>query len=198
MEQVDRAQRGTRALRGTIGAAVATTVAATAHTLSGGTAPPLWLLLAVTLLAAPVAVACTGRRPSLWRTSTVVAISQLLLHVAFATVGATGPGGAAGHVHGTAVLLQDSAVGGGTALAIDPLMAAGHALAAVVTILLISHGERAVRTIAAGLRELAARIAIPSSALPVGVPALAFGRAAPIAAVRVTSLSGRGPPALAH
>ena len=44
-------------------ASVAVVVSATAHTLSGGGAPPAWLLVAVALLATPVAVALVGDRP---------------------------------------------------------------------------------------------------------------------------------------
>lgn len=193
-----------RAGRGTAGAAVATTVAATAHTLSGGQAPPAWLLLAVIALAAPLAVALTGRRPALWRTSAVVAASQLLLHFAFATVGTAAPaGGHGGHVHGAAIILGEApastAAGLGTALfALDPLMIAGHALAAVVTIALVTRGERALATIAAGLRRLAARVDVAVPLLPAVPRPVAPARPTPAAAVFLVTLSRRGPPALAR
>lgn len=194
MESVDRAQRRGRALRGAAAAAVATTLAATAHTLSGGAAPPAWLLVAVTLLATPIAVALTGRRPSLWRTGAVVAASQFLLHLAFATAGAADPR-AVGHVHGAAPLL--TAVDAG-AVAIDVPMVAGHVLAAAITIALISRGERALRAIAAGLRHFARRIAVAAPRRAPRVPVLAVGRRITATAIALTSLSRRGPPALAR
>ncbi len=195
---MDRSQRRGRAVRGAAAAAVATTVAATAHTLSGGDAPPVWLLVAVTLLATPIAVLLTGRRPSLWRTTSVVAVSQLLLHLAFATVGTAGPAGGR-HVHGAAVSLAGSGgdgAGAVGALASDPLMLAGHVAAAAVTVLLVSHGERALRAIAAGLRHVVERtvIAWHRPAPLLRVIALPLGTAR--GAVALTSVSRRGPPVL--
>lgn len=195
METVDRSARRGRAVRGAAAAAVATTVASTAHTLAGGAAPPVWLLIAVTLLAMPVAVALTGRRPSLWRTSVVVALSQVLLHVAFATVGSALPA-ASRHVHGAPPTLSvgvDAA-----ALTVDPVMIGGHVLAAIVTVVLLTRGERAMRAIAAGLRQVVSRatVALPAAS-PVSLPMAPVGhRPAPL--VALASLSRRGPPLHAH
>ncbi len=174
---------------------MATIVASTAHTLAGGDAPPLWLLIAVTLLAMPIAVAVTGRRPSLWRTTVVVGLSQVLLHVAFATVGSALPA-SIGHVHGALPALSPGVDAG--ALTVDPVMIAGHVLAAIVTVALVSRGERALRAIAAGLHRLVTRaLAVPAASYDAPRPAVRATRM-PASPTALASLSRRGPPLPAH
>lgn len=177
-----------RAVRGCTAAAVAVVIAATAHTLSGGGAPPLWLLVAVTALAAPIAVALAGPAPALWRTGAVVAVSQALLHTAFAAIGSA-PVAAARHDHGAVALIVES--GGVT---VDAEMVAGHALAALVTTVLLAWGERMLRELARGvsrrLRLLTGHTATlpaaPSRAVPATLPA--------VPRIQIASLSRRGPP----
>ncbi|WP_448257784.1 hypothetical protein [Microbacterium aurum] len=196
MDSRRQAARRARALRGFAAASVAVVVSATAHTLSGGGAPPAWLLVAVALLATPVAVALVGDRPRPLRLGAAVALAQAALHLAFAAVGTAAPV-AAGHVHG------------GTALGAGPVaqahvmhapsgMMLGHAIAAVVTVVLLARGERMLAALARGIRRLLPRPAAPTlvpraprvrtlAPLPVTVPALP-----------PFSLSRRGPPALAR
>jgi len=195
VESVDRSQRRARALRGAAAAAVATTVAATAHTLAGAPAPAAWLLVAVTLLAMPLAVALTGRRPSLWRTSAVVAVSQVLLHVAFATTAGTAAPGSAGHVHGAAPAL--SAVDAGV-VAVDPAMVAGHVIAAAVTVALVTRGERALHAIAAGLHQLVRRVVVAAQPPAPRLRLVPLASAIATGVVAVTSVSRRGPPVLSR
>lgn len=180
-----------RVARGCTATAVATLIAATAHTLSGGGAPPFWLLVAATLLAAPLAVWLVGRTPALWRTATAVAASQALLHTAFAAIGTDAPASAARHDHGAVVLGAGSAVA-----ALDPGMVAGHALAALVTTALLAWGERMLRGIGRGLRRLLRRLPDGAAAFP-PVPARAVPLSFPaILRVHLASLSRRGPPAV--
>lgn len=178
-----------RAVRGCTAAAVAVVIAATAHTLSGGGAPPLWLLVAVTALAAPIAVALAGPAPALWRTGAVVAVSQALLHTAFAAIGSTAPLAAARHDHGTVALIVES--GGVT---VDAEMVAGHALAALVTTVLLAWGERMLRGLARGvsrrLRLLTGHTATVPAAPPRAVPATLPA----VPRIQIASLSRRGPP----
>lgn len=191
MERGRHAARRARAVRGCAAAAVAVVLAATAHTLSGGGAPPWWLLVAVTLLASPLAVALVGRAPALWRTSAVVAVSQALLHTAFAAVGADAPAAGVRHVHGGALLGIGSA-----GVVLDPGMIAGHALAALITTVLLVWGERMLRGIGRGLRRLLRLLpahapgspSAPPRAVPVALPTLPR--------VHLASLSRRGPPAV--
>jgi len=205
---VKAASRRHRALRGTVAATVATVVAATAHTLAGGGAPPWWMLLSLALLTSPLAVWLIGRHPSLRGTAAAVVVAQLALHVAFAAVGAGGPaagsrvptgsGHAAGHPGSAAV---EGAVGPPLAAAghlhLDPGMIAAHLVAAAATVLLLAHGERLVRAIARGLRRVLSR-ALPVLPPPAVPAALADAPTTPVAAVFLSVLSRRGPPALAR
>ncbi|MFS0868001.1 hypothetical protein AB3M83_11800 [Microbacterium sp. 179-B 1A2 NHS] len=181
--------RQLRAVRGGSAAVVAVLLAATSHTVSGGTAPPLWLLAAVTLLAWPLAVALIGRRPSAARTAAAVSAAQALLHTAFATVGSARPRGLGAHVHGPLTLASP-----GEGMSIDVAMVAGHVLAAVVTTILLCTGEHLLRGIADGLRALLP--AVPMT-LPFPAPAPRAATGVLRAAgprVTLSGLSRRGPP----
>ena len=202
------ASRRHRALRGTVAATVATLVAATAHTLAGGGAPPWWMLLALTLLTSPVAVWLIGRRPSVRRTAAAVVVAQLALHVAFAAVGTGGPiaasqvptgsGHAAGHTGSAAVQASlGSPLAAAGHLHLDPGMIAAHLVAAAATVLLLAHGERLVRAIAGGLRRVLRR-ALPALPPPTVPATRADEPLAPVAAVFLSVLSRRGPPAFAR
>lgn len=179
--------RGMRAMRGASAAAVATTIAAVAHTIGGADAPPAWLVAATLLLAAPLCVWLVGRRPSLTGTALAVAAAQGLLHAAFAAVGTAAPAAAGHHTEAT---LTTHAHGG-------PGMTVAHAIAAVVTIALLTRGERLLVALARGIRRLlplttfTARPAPAPAAMPVAV--------APPALIHfLSALSRRGPPALAR
>lgn len=182
--------RRLRVLRGSTAASVATVVASTAHTLAGGGAPPFWLLIAVTLLAAPIAVALIGGRRSLTRLAATVAAAQLMLHTAFAAVGSDAPLAGHGHVHGLVTLTT----------ALSPAtagMTAGHAIAAVVTFVMLATGERMLRALARGIRRLlhvADDVSLPGATARRPVSPRPRLHAAKI----LTSVSRRGPPALAH
>lgn len=191
--------RRTRALRGSAAAAVATTIAATAHTLSGGGAPPLWLLIAVTALAAPVSVALVGQRRSIVRLGIAVLAAQAVLHVAFSAVGTSAPAGLSSprgaHDHAAMAL---SAASTGTAAAMTATMAAGHVLAALATIVLLAFGERMLAAIARGIRHLLPRLPAADAPRPTAPLAAAHTLLAAIAAAFLTSVGRRGPPALAR
>lgn len=198
------ASRRRRALRGAAAAAVATIVAGTAHTLAGGGAPPWWLLLSLALLTSPAAVWLVGRRPSVAGTAAAVVAAQLALHVAFAAVGTGDPasvpgaGHSAGHAISPAVMAElGRSLASGSHLHLDAGMIAAHLIAAVATVLLLAHGERVVRAIARGIRRVLSR-ALPVVPPPV-MPAYRQGAPlAPAAAVFLSVLSRRGPPALAR
>lgn len=192
--------RRARAARGSLAASIATATAATAHTLSGGGAPPPWLLIAVTALAAPLAVWLAGRALSVWRTAAVVALSQSLLHVAFAAVGSSAAAGfaesGAGHAHHP-VLLPALASPAATP-SIDPPMLLGHIVAAVVTVALLVHGERLARALGRGIRRMLAPV-IGRIALPRAPRLRTLARRRTFSAPPFhTTLSRRGPPALAR
>ncbi|MBD3943390.1 hypothetical protein IF188_16995 [Microbacterium sp. NEAU-LLC] len=181
--------RHVRALRGTAAAAVATIVAATAHTLAGGGAPAPALVAAVGILAAPLAVALAGRRLSVWRVGAIVLASQALFHLAFAITAGADP--AAPHAHHTTVL-----AGGVAPVALpDAPMLVAHVLAAIATVAGLYGGERMLRALGRGIRSILARARVLGT-LPAVPRRLASHRVQvtrPAQAV-LSGLSRRGPP----
>lgn len=191
--------RQVRALRGAAASAVAVVIAAVSHTIGGGTPPAPWLVLAVALLSWPVATALVGRRPSVLRTSAAVAAAQVLLHVAFAAVGDGAPYLAhdahSAHAHAAMALSPAPEM---AMPHLDPTMLLAHAVAAIVTTVLLVRGERMLRAVARGIRRLLTRppIAAPRIVRPRTVAVTA--PAPPIAVLFLSTLSRRGPPALAR
>lgn len=188
--------RHARALRGTAAAAVATLVAATAHTLAGGGAPAPSLVAAVGVLAAPFGLAMAGRRLSVWRIAVSVLASQVLFHLAFALTAGADPSTV--HAHHVRVLVGGGRGGEGLAAVAlpDAPMLVAHVLAAVATVAGLYGGERMLRALGRGIRSLLARVRIVAPPPP--VPALvAAERQRTIRPARtvLSGLSRRGPPA---
>ncbi|ODT22869.1 MAG: hypothetical protein BGN98_09845 [Microbacterium sp. 69-7] len=188
-----------RALRGTTAAAIATTIASAGHTLGGGQAPPLWLIVAVTVLASPVAVALVGRRRSLLRTAAAIAAAQIALHTMFAVIGpASLPAAGTGHVHGALSIGPAVAGSGHSAAHLGVGMLLAHALAAVVTIALVAYGERLVAVLARGIRRVLNRTHSPA---PQSFPWVVIPSPGPRVAradAHLSVLTRRGPPAFAR
>ena len=187
-------QRQTRALRGVAATVVATLLAATAHTLSGGHVPPPWLVVTVIALASPVAVWLVGRRPSTLGTGAAVALAQAVLHTAFAVVGDASPALAttALHAHGSTTI---PAAAAHAAVVPDGDMVFGHFVAALITAATVVYGERIAAAIARGLRRLVTAPVIPAPHItprPGSAPEPLLRTAA---RVHLSALSRRGPPA---
>lgn len=198
-------ERGERTVRGTAMGTVALVAAASSHALAGGPVPG-WLGIAVGLVfASLVGTALVARRPSLPRTALVVGLSQGAFHAVFVTLG--GPAitvGAGMHTarmapeavqRGTAPMGIMSS-GRGTAMT-DPPMLVAHALAGLITIIVLRRAETAVWRM---LRRLA-RIVLRALCLPRSRPAAeAAGRApevrvvGPVASRLVSVAPRRGPP----
>lgn len=185
--------RRLRALRGTAAAAIAVLLASTAHTLSGGDAPPLWLIVAVTVLAAPLCVALVGRRRSVPRIAVSVVVAQLALHAAFAAVGTAAPAGPAalGSGHHHALLLWEA----GSSDPAAATMNVGHALAALLTVVLLAWGEQLLAAIARGIRRLLRGAPAVFVGHPQTVPMPSPRRSRATTATFLRCLSRRGPPA---
>jgi hypothetical protein len=172
-------------------AAVATVVAATAHTLAGGGAPAPLLVAAVAILCSPFATALIGRGLSAWRVASAVLVSQVLFHLAFAITAGTDPAATtASHAHHLALP--------GTAAAVlpDGPMTAGHVVAAIATVLALYFGERMLRALGRGIRSLFSRARAIAPRPP--VPRLVATVPRPLRQQRVvlSGLSRRGPPSL--
>ena len=203
--------RQLRALRGCAAAVVATLVSATAHTLAGGGAPPPVLVLAIAVLAAPVAVVLVGRRPSRVRTGMAVLASQVVFHVAFAVAGSLGAETMpAGHAHGAMIAasmpgmpmlgmtMPGMTMHPGAGMDADASMLIAHAVAAVVTVIMVSYGERMLRAIARGLSRYLPPL-WQGTPLRSEAPRTATARPpAPLRPLFSSEVSRRGPPAFAR
>ncbi|RFA08357.1 hypothetical protein B7R54_03275 [Subtercola boreus] len=149
--------RPARVLRGLAAAFFAVFVAALSHVAGGGGTPGAVGVALALAFSSVVCVALAGRSLSIIRLSASVIVSQALLHALF-TVGATGSGSTfemsgSGH-HGVALVVSASfgagSLGAGTGAAgwlADQLcsgMWIAHAVAAVITVLALRHGEGAL------------------------------------------------------
>ncbi|MGZ0711254.1 hypothetical protein ACWPKO_23295 (plasmid) [Coraliomargarita sp. W4R53] len=185
-----------RALRGAAAAWAATIIAATSHTLSGGGAPEPMLVLALGILASPLAVALVGRRLSLGRVTLTVLISQVMFHAAFAmTAGASADSSTAdapAHVHNFLAPIDSASL---ATLVPDSAMTLGHVMAALLTVAGLYGGERMLRAIGHGIRSIMARAGevAPLETVP------ARGATMDVARIRhrltaLSDVSRRGPP----
>lgn len=171
--------------RGLLAATFATFVAALFH-VAGGGADPTALAIVVSLTFSVLAsIALAGRRLSRVRLSISVALSQLIFHLLF-SLGQ--PGVVLVSTHGIRHArdgTQMAMMGGGLSVAgaqdaqsmqgmqglqdvipDTPLMWVSHIAAAVVTIVAISRGEKAIRAVCALARIVAARLVPVQDATP--------------------------------
>lgn len=147
--------RSLRLVRGWIGAVVATSIAAGSHFLAGGDAPELPLLLLTLALSGLVCTALTGRGLSLWRLAGGVALSQGLFHWLFSAGAAPHMSSdpARGHLaHWPALEPAASTFFPAATDHASPLMWLGHAVAAVLTVAFLRHGEVAVVRLVLAMR----------------------------------------------
>lgn len=197
--------RGARTARGGLAAALAVFVSALAHDLSGGGAPPLLAVVVALAFAVPACVLLAGRRTSLWRLSVSVAFSQAVFHVLFTLGGGSGSTRfvmPAGHLHAGEHVGVVTTGGGSTALGAmsmgpAPLMWAGHALAALVTIAAIRRGEQTLLRllVLATLHVVrAARLVLPAPLARPALPPHRVERPLRSVAERFRTLRHRGPP----
>lgn len=181
--------RWARFARGWIAALVSTFVAACSHALAGGSLPGAAGLALCLAFSGVVSILLAGKSLSLWRLAIAVALSQLLFHSLFSLLTVAGPGGvptgdAGGvgmhhgmHHGGVPMVLQDGPAASALppmslppmTLAADLRMWAGHAIAAVITILVLALGERVFWRLADGARLCVTSIF--GSVLPVDTPA---------------------------
>ena len=175
--------RWARVLRGWLTAGISVLVAALSHVAGGGAIPgQLGVVLALTF-AGVTCVLLAGKTLSRFRLAVSVGLSQVAFHLLFGlganTAGATVVDTGAGHHHGAPVLeLAGGAAASPMPMLADPAMWLAHVVAALVTIIVLRHGESAFWM----LVELA-RTALVAVALPRLVPC----ESAPVAPARVPS-----------
>ena len=190
--------RQLRALRGASAATIAVLLAAVSHTIGGGTAPSLAVLLAVSALAWPVTTALVGRRPHPAGLAAAVIVAQTALHMVFALTSSVGtpasgslPGNAP-HAHGQVAI---DTVGSVAQLVLpSPPMLTAHVLAAIASFVLLFAGERMLRTVAAWTLRLLDRATVTASG-PLAIPRAIFTDApAPLLRIARGVVRRRGPP----
>jgi hypothetical protein len=147
-----RGDRGQRVVRGSIAAIVATFVATVSHSSATAHPPSLLGILLGLGIAAPVCVLMAGRAPSWWRLSVAVGASQALFHSLLALRLGEGVTTTATHAtaHGQHGALPADALTAAAAAhpAESPWMWVAHAIAALITVIVLGAGEQAVRLLA--------------------------------------------------
>jgi hypothetical protein len=194
--------RWPRVWRGLLVASFSVFVAMFSHVAAGGTAPGgVGLVIALTF-GTLASVAVVGKRVSLPRLTLAVAISQFALHLLF-SVGSAASGQVHQLSHHGPVTVTAAATHGAQMQHGEGWMWLGHALAAVLTIAFLRHGERAVwRILATASRRLVAVLIGGLIAVPIRpalahtvVSAAAFRPIRDDLGVLLSALRHRGPPA---
>ena len=189
--------------RGWAVAAFATFVAAFSHVVAGGGHPPMFAIALALAFSGIACVFLAGKRLSPGRLTASVVISQALYHGLFGLfgTGSLAASSVGGHLHSAQVLTPVSASADTVFKPAGPWMLLAHAAAAILTIVVVLHGERLCLGIATltglGLAALAGRL--PGSTTPTAPRILSpvgHRRVVPHrAAILVSVLRYRGPPA---
>ena len=196
--------RWARTARGWSVALLAGVLSAALHTSAGGSFPAPAVLLLAVLLSGLVSTALIGRAPSLPRLAATVAAGQITFHTVFTVFGSTagvvlttdphaGHTGHAGHL-----LLPQTAADHAESAHTGAGMLLAHLAAGLISALLLTHGERALRAVK--------RLATSTLRLPPREPAVrplprpqSAGIDSTVAIPRTTTvlslLRYRGPPA---
>jgi hypothetical protein len=197
--------RWMRVARGTIAAVFATFIAAFSHVIAGGALPHVGAIALSLAFAIVLCVALAGRTVSLWRTVASVVFSQFVFHTVFSGMTAQSPSiqsmdAGASHQH----LVTFATTALATSTHHSAAMWFGHAVAALLTIVAIRGGERAI----IGLRTTASLVVarlVAVAALVRVVPTITVPRAdwsrtdlPRDLSVSLSTMRHRGPPAFAN
>jgi hypothetical protein len=194
---------GRRAARALAASGVATFTALMSHLLAGGAVPGALGIVVPLVLATPICLVLAPVRLTWLRLSVSVAVSQLLFHTLF-SLGAAGAGSAptsSVHEHGGGVALGLSDGAPAHAGHASASMWLAHAGAALVTVLVLRHGESALSRVAQALVRAGRRFTRVRVLAPPVLPHVAAARSrderawCPSARVLTsTSVVRRGPP----
>lgn len=146
--------RQLRLVRAALVSSVATLIAAISHTFGGGSAPHPLLIVAIATLLMPVCALLFGVRQSRARVASGVVLSQVVFHILFQALGSPtaadvlGEGsGVTNGVHTHQIDL--ASLGSGSAAATpSAMMLFAHFVAAILTTVLVWHGEAIMRAVA--------------------------------------------------
>jgi hypothetical protein len=164
--------RWARFARGWVTASFSVLVAALSHVAAGGAMPGLFGAVVALAFGGMVSVFLAGRTLSLPRLAISVAFSQAIFHLLFtatgtatalaSTVAGTGP---THHLTALAPFTVDAATALPHSGHFDATMWFAHALAAVLTVVALRHGETAfwglLRLATSGFRAVVAGVAAP-------------------------------------
>jgi hypothetical protein len=188
------ASRPARVARGTGAAAAATAAAAVSHGIAGGDISLIAVIVAM-LFSTTICIPLVGRRLSVPRLAAAVVVSQLGFHLLFSSLGSTEVVWRASADHHGVAMSADVAAAPAPAHA---GMWLGHAIAALVTTVLLARGEAAARDLISQVLHvpiwrLVAPVAIPVERSRAAVVRVVRPR---ILVVLTSALSYRGPPAI--
>jgi len=189
--------RQLRLVRAAAVSSVATLLAALSHTLGGGAVPHMLLILAVATLLTPLSALLVGIRESRGRVAIAVFLGQAAFHVVFQLLGSptgTAPiAGGGGHAHHLDLSALSSTA---PTAAPGTLMLFAHVVAAVLTTLLVWHGEAVVRVVARWVDALFRRASAGAPAMHRRPPRLRSTTIPSFAVTISAAVPRRGPPAL--
>lgn len=195
--------RTERTVRGIAISVVSSLLAAASHSLAGGTVT-FQAVLATAILGLPFCVAFAGRIASVWRVAIAVSLSQFFYHWAFAGLGVVSEAAA-----GAATLPMGSHAAHMASLerfvpAIAESASAGavmwilHGVAALLSVALITRGERAVLALLHSIRQALPRpVRLPTIHAPVARPLTREAPALRDQLLLFSACARRGPPARA-
>lgn len=169
--------RSLRLLRGTAAASIATLVSLSGHVLGGGDMPALLGIVLPWVLSLAVCITLAGEGLALLRTSLAVISSQALFHLLFRIGAPTDAvsSASASSAHGSHTMQgmqgMPGAEGSGTmtghassmhsAAGVSTPMLLGHLVAAVLTIVILRHGEATLLRASAIVRQALLRLRVP-------------------------------------
>lgn len=176
--------------RGWVVGVFATAIAALSHAVAGGGTPSPLALGTGVVFGGMLGTFALSARPSLPRLTVSVGITQLAFHVVFVTLGSAAP--VAGHAH-DALVTAAPAAAPHTAM---PWMWVSHAVAGLLTLLVLRRAESALwrllrgvfRRVAAPFRVTVLPAVVAPAAMPSSPPVRLLGR------LLISTVSGRGPP----
>ena len=188
--------RSARLARGWLVGVLATALAALSHAVAGGGTPSGLALGVGVVFGGMLGTLALSARPSLPRLVIAVGVSQIAFHAAFSTLGEAAMTSGA-HVHGVMPVLTPAA----HAHVDTPLMWASHAVAGLLTLVLLRRAELALWRLLAEIARLVIApfrtIAAVAAELPRTVDAASARTPALTPRLLDRAVSRRGPP-LSH
>lgn len=185
--------RALRLARGWLVGVLSTALAALSHAIAGGGTPTGLALVLGAVFGGMLGIFALATRPSLPRLVIAVGVGQLAFHAAFSTLGEAAMASGS-HLHGAVAVMPSAA----HAHPDTPYMWLSHAVAGLVTLVLLRRAETAAWSL---LSELARLIITPFRRFALPVPAernrsprVESRPARPVSRILSREVPRRGPP----